>query len=347
MSSASVYDVRNRNSHDSSSGSAQSGRSQAEGRKDGTQKTRRWRRYRPRTCRICLESVHPTFPDAASNGILGSIGSFAFDGRPTYVSEDPELGRLFSPCKCKGSQRHVHQGCLEAWRKASPNTSNYWQCNICKFQYRFSRISWASYLRSTLTQLALTLAVFLALIFILGFFADVILSMWVDPIGTVVDTVNLARGADAFETPPPPLGESNGWLQHWLKGFFSFGILGFVKVALTLSPLHWWNLRSSGILGIGRRPTVTGSRARMENINILLVLAGAVTFLVAIWKAIQKLSGLVMDRLADSVLDIGEDDDDDEEEEEEEEKQNADAIQRMNAKTLPERDAASAGKIMA
>jgi hypothetical protein len=47
------------------------------------------------------------------------------------------------------------------------------------------------------------------------------------------------------------------------------------------------------------------------------------------------------------VLDIGEDDDDDEEEEEEEEKQNADAIQRMNAKTLPERDAASAGKIMA
>jgi hypothetical protein len=273
------------------------------------------RKYGPRTCRICLEQVEPKFPD---NSVLGSFGAFAFSERPTYVSDDAELGRLLSPCKCKGSLRYVHEGCLEAWRKASRDASNYWQCSVCGFKYQMARISWAAYLRSTLVQLVLTLTVFLFLIFTLGFFADPILNMWVDPVGTVAETVTgLVQDVEALKTPLPR--EQTGWVDHWLKGFFSFGIIGFLKVILTLSPFHWWNLRVGGSFGSGRRPA-TGGRARIENVNILLVLVGAITFLVAIWKGIRKVSEKMMDRIADSVLDVGVDEPDEEDESAEDKK---------------------------
>jgi hypothetical protein len=31
--------------------------------------------------------------------------------------EEPELGRLISPCKCKGTIKYVHLECLNQWRK--------------------------------------------------------------------------------------------------------------------------------------------------------------------------------------------------------------------------------------
>jgi hypothetical protein len=34
---------------------------------------------------------------------------------------DPTLGRLFSPCKCKGTMRYVHVECLRRWREMSVN----------------------------------------------------------------------------------------------------------------------------------------------------------------------------------------------------------------------------------
>ena len=36
---------------------------------------------------------------------------------------DPELGRLFSPCLCRGTQRHVHVACLDRWRQMSQGQS--------------------------------------------------------------------------------------------------------------------------------------------------------------------------------------------------------------------------------
>ena len=276
----------------------------------GAPEPARQRHYGPRTCRICLETVQPTFPTRTSS--MASLG-FKSDERPVYRSEDVELGRLLSPCMCKGSQRYVHEGCLESWRKMSPNQSSYWQCSICKFSYKISRLSWASYLRSTIVKLALTLTAFLTLIFVLGFVADPILSMWVDPVGTVAETVTgIMSDIEALKRPSHY--EPDTWMEHWLKGFFSFGILGFVKFLVGLSPLHWWNVRSSVNGGFVRRPVQDG-RGRIENISIYFVVVGAFTFLVAIWKAIGMTSSLLMDKLADSVMDVGTDDGDEEEDE--------------------------------
>ena len=71
--------------------------------------TSRTRRSWPaRTCRICFETVQPRF------GPPSDMPSF-LEPRPQvyYVSEDPALGRLIRPCKCKGSSRYVHEGCLQ------------------------------------------------------------------------------------------------------------------------------------------------------------------------------------------------------------------------------------------
>jgi hypothetical protein len=44
-------------------------------------------------------------------------------------------GRLFRPCKCRGSR--VHEGCLEKWRAIS--VSVHMQCPVCQYKYRLSR----------------------------------------------------------------------------------------------------------------------------------------------------------------------------------------------------------------
>jgi hypothetical protein len=99
---------------------------------------RRTKHYGPRTCRICLDTVLPTFgsPSTSLPNVLQPQPSVS------YISEDPELGRLISPCKCKGSSRYVHEGCLQKWRHADPSYGrrNYWDCPTCGFRYRLERM---------------------------------------------------------------------------------------------------------------------------------------------------------------------------------------------------------------
>ncbi|KAJ4267286.1 hypothetical protein NW762_003390 [Fusarium torreyae] len=268
------------------------------------QSTPRNRRYGPRTCRICLDTEEPRFPDPTS-----TFGIPTSSSRPTYVSDDPELGRLLSPCKCKGSQKYVHEGCLSAWRLANPmEARNYWQCPTCKFTYRISRLHWGSVLSSKWAQVGLTIWFCILSIFILGFIADPLFDLWSDPIGTIGETVtSVVTDIEGLRPPPPP--EPTSWIEHFIKGFFSLGIVGLFKTMFTVSPFHWWQIRSSGVAGGGGRRGGTG-RNRVENINLIFVLIGAFTFLVGIWKFVQKLSARVLKNVSDRVVDVGEDDDD-------------------------------------
>ncbi|KAF4464498.1 RING finger domain [Fusarium albosuccineum] len=261
--------------------------------------------YGPRTCRICLDTEEPRFPTATT-----TFGIPTSSSRPTYASDDPELGRLLSPCKCKGSQKYVHEGCLSAWRLANPmEARNYWQCPTCKFSYRISRLHWSSTLSSKWAQIGLTFVFCILSIFVLGFIADPLFDLWSDPIGTIGETVtSVVTDIEAMRTPPHQ--EPTSWIEHFIKGFFSLGIVGLFKTMVTVNPFHWWQLRNSGIAGGGRRQG-TG-RNRVENINLIFVLIGAFTFLMGIWKAVQKLSARVLKNVSDRVLDVGEDDDDDE-----------------------------------
>ncbi|KAH7247960.1 hypothetical protein FSOLCH5_002262 [Fusarium solani] len=265
------------------------------------------RRYGTRTCRICLDTEEPKFPPEPTT----TFGIATSSSRPTYVSDDPELGRLLSPCKCKGSQKYVHEGCLNAWRLANPmEARNYWQCPTCKFTYRISRLHWGSALSSKWAQVGLTVFFCIMSIFILGFIADPLFDLWSDPIGTIGETVtSVVTDIEALKPPPP--SEPTSWIEHFTKGFFSLGIVGLFKTMISVNPFHWWQLRNSGMAGGGRRQG-TG-RNRVENINLIFVLIGAATFLMGIWKGVQKLSARVLKNVSDRVLDVGEDDGDDDE----------------------------------
>ncbi|KAI0389735.1 hypothetical protein F5Y17DRAFT_447888 [Xylariaceae sp. FL0594] len=254
-----------------------------------------------RRCRICLEWVPPTYEDV---GVLGGIRNRRL--KRQYISEDGD--RLISPCLCKGSIKYMHEGCLKLWMNENPSKG--YKCDICKYEYRIQRMSWGQQLRSPLISLLMTLAILFVTIFLLGFVADPILGLWLDPVGTITDTV--ASGGRFSGSEFVDLDETGGWFEHLIKGVFSLGLLGFVKAFLAMSPWQWWNLRTSGIVGGGTRRAGTG-RERMENINLTLVLIGVFTFLYTVWKVTRKYTEKTLDRASQKILNVQTDDDSEDE----------------------------------
>ncbi|KAI1769630.1 hypothetical protein GGR53DRAFT_9426 [Hypoxylon sp. FL1150] len=244
-----------------------------------------------RMCWICHDEVEATYEEPS---FLDGVRN----RRPKrqYISEDGD--RLVNPCHCKGSVKYVHEGCLKAWMNENPDA---WKCNRCSYQYQMERLNWAQRLRSPIVALGLTVFILIATIFALGFIADPILNLWLDPVGTISDSVT--AGHIRLDDDMDLLPDDAGWFEHFLKGLFSLGLLGFVKAFLVMSPWQWWNLRTSGIIGGGNRRAGTG-RERMESINLLLVVIGVFTFLYAVWKATRKWTQRTLDRASQRILNV-------------------------------------------
>lgn len=110
--------------------------------------------------------------------------------------EDPDLGKLLSPCRCRGTSRYVHQGCLKRWRAASANSgeltthsetsgesvqvnqadlnlaASFYECDQCKYRYQFRRTRIASLVTHPATLLSVTCILFTMLIYVAGFMAN-------------------------------------------------------------------------------------------------------------------------------------------------------------------------------
>ncbi|CZR52978.1 related to RING finger domain protein [Phialocephala subalpina] len=261
----------------------------------------RQRYYASRTCRICLEEVSPTYEP-----LTGGIPSILHPApKVKYVSSDPSSGRLIRPCKCRGSQKYVHEGCLQAWRHSDSayGARTFWECPTCKFKYRLERMRWSRLITSTLTQIVITFAIMLATVFLFGFVADPIINLYLDPYETIT---SIPSGGTQLLLED----EDASWIEHFLKGLASLGLLGFVKVFFAMSPWHWWNLRQTGILG-GRRRGGTG-RDRLEDISWTVVVIGVVTFLAAVWTWVRSWTKSTLEKAGDRVADVQGDEDDDE-----------------------------------
>jgi hypothetical protein len=233
------------------------------------------RHYPPRTCRICLEVVLPTF-ETVAEGLTGILGPAP---RVQYISEDPASGRLIRPCKCKGTQKYVHEGCLQSWRHADPayGRRNYWECPTCKFRYSLERMRWSNWISSTLSQIVLTVLILLTTVFFLGFVADPIINLYLDPLGSFTSNPFSSRVNPKLHVYDD---EDATWTEHILKGLASLGLLGFVKVIFAMSPWQWYNLRNSGLLSGGTRNGRAGiGRDRLADISWWLVIIGVMTFL--------------------------------------------------------------------
>jgi len=146
----------------------------------------------------------------------------------------------------------------------------------------------------------------LTTVFVFGFIADPIINLYLDPYETITSLPTGGTHAIHFED------EESTWLEHFLKGLASLGLLGFVKVIFAMSPWHWWNLRNSGILGGGRGRAANG-RDRMENISWTVVIIGIITFLAAVWTWVRAWTASTLEKAGERVADVQGDDDDIEE----------------------------------
>ncbi|WPH03982.1 Hypothetical protein R9X50_00686500 [Acrodontium crateriforme] len=273
----------------------------SDGQPRGQQQKRQ--HYPPRTCRICLDTVLPTFHTNDSSPFPASITSDEI--RVTYESPAGEGGRLLRPCKCKGTAKYVHEECLSAWRRQDPlQKRNYWQCPTCHYKYRLQRLTYGSWLSSTFVQLGLTLFIFVMAMFALGFVADPIINLYLDPFETIT-TAGGPTGSLIFEDEPVT------WTEHFVKGLASIGLLGFAKFLLTLSPWHWFRFGSGG----GARTTGGTGRERLQQISWITLAIGIVTALYALWRGVRAWSRRTLESASETVMDVPEDvngvDDDD------------------------------------
>jgi hypothetical protein len=159
---------------------------------------------------------------------------------------------------------------LEEWRYARPGSQNLSACSTCKYEYKFERIKWANRIRSPLLAFFLAILIVILCVFLLGFIADPILDVWLGPVGDfVLQDVDYEDDLGLADL------DEDSWNYHFMKGLFSFGLLGFVKTFLAMGPWQWWNLRAHGIGGNRRRGT---GRDRVNDMSLYMVAIGAMTF---------------------------------------------------------------------
>jgi hypothetical protein len=152
-------------------------------------------------------------------------------------------------------------------------------------------------------QVGLTLSIFLISIFVLGFVADPIINMYLDPFTTIA-TAGGPTGSLIYEDEP------TSWLEHWVKGLASLGLLGFAKFLLTLSPFQWFNIRTGG--GLGRSAVRGSGRERLQQLGWITIIVGICTFLFAVWKGVRAWSRKTLEQAGERVLDVpGADEDED------------------------------------
>ncbi|MCJ1407975.1 hypothetical protein MMC19_002047 [Ptychographa xylographoides] len=144
--------------------------------------------------------------------------------------------------------------------------------------------------------------------FALGFVADPIINLYLDP----YSTISSGSFSDLGIKIEPILTDDDvpGWAEHFLKGLASLGMLSFIKV-LFASPWQWWNLRNSGIMSGGRR-TGTDGRDRLANTTWILILIGVGTFLWGVYKGVRAWSRRTLEKASERVMDVPLADDDDE-----------------------------------
>ncbi|KAI8466107.1 MAG: hypothetical protein J3K34DRAFT_472826 [Monoraphidium minutum] len=105
---------------------------------------------------------------AAAAAVAVAPGPVVIDTEESPDEADPD-NPLISPCMCSGSSRFVHRACLAQWRASSHRADAFYQCEVCKFRYQYSRAWWASLLGSRVTLGVVFAASLALLVFLLGF----------------------------------------------------------------------------------------------------------------------------------------------------------------------------------
>jgi|TARA_R110002003_G_scaffold9_9_gene423 hypothetical protein len=163
----------------------------------------------------------------------------------------------------------------------------------------------------------LTILILFLIIFFLGFVADPIIGLYVDPWSYMPWNSRPGPSYSHYDEDDEPYT----WYEHFAKGFASMGVLGFLKVLLA-SPFSYFRIGGGG--GRGR----TG-RDRVEQVSWIIILIGVGTFLAvrgpshrniswvansdqAVYKGVRAWSRRTLERAGERVMDVQNDEDDDE-----------------------------------
>jgi len=270
-------------------------------------KPRSWSQPRPRPrtdsrqCWMCHDEEFPTYEEPS---VLDGVRRRRL--RKTWIPKDPTTGPLLSPCLCKGSIGYIHESCLKEYIQ----NHGAFKCPTCGYTYQLQRLTWAARVQSPVLTLLLTLGIFVVTTFVLGYAGDYILELYLDPLGTIADSVT--NGGLSIEDEMDFALDSDSWALHFVKGFLSLGLLGFVKAFLAMTPWQWWNLRTSATI-YGR--TGANGRRRVENINLAFVVIGVFTFLWAVWKGTRAWINKRLLEASFKILNVRKEDDEDDEDE--------------------------------
>jgi hypothetical protein len=138
------------------------------------------------------------------------------------------------------------------------------------------RLPWDSADDHVAAQLILTFLIFFATIFVLGFVAEPLIAVCMDPWGSIFGLFNFFSweptwADDIGYRDYVQEDHDKSWTTHFTMGFASLGLLSMAKTMLT-SPVQIWFRRS------GRRGPASG-RDRLSNLSWLMILIGAATFI--------------------------------------------------------------------
>lgn len=114
--------------------------------------------------------------DADDDATSQAICRICLDGPQSESEGGESLGRLLSPCRCKGTMKYVHATCLDRWRSMSARTSSIIACDQCGAPYRFRKSKYVGIATSPALLFALSFFLFLLLIWTVGLFA----TFWMD-----------------------------------------------------------------------------------------------------------------------------------------------------------------------
>ena len=113
------------------------------------------------------------------------------------AEEEAELGRLISPCHCRGSIRYVHVNCLKQWRTLSQSRSAFWSCPQCGFRYAFARTRALGLATSPVILSSASVILFTIIVFLSSFLATYFIPD-VESLNEPIMTNQRVRDSDSF-----------------------------------------------------------------------------------------------------------------------------------------------------
>ncbi|KAG0028576.1 hypothetical protein BGZ81_004591 [Podila clonocystis] len=235
------------------------------------------------------------------------------------VDEEDTLGRLISPCLCKGSMKYVHVECLNAWRARSPKQESHYKCDTCKYAFSFRRTSFARYLAHPLTVFVLTILVFVAAVFAAGFAMKLLLYLTMDEAQEFIypadldefdedELIRLKEDFVIFKTPDSLRAVFRIDKSHMVFGSFFVSIIGFLQLFLSTI----WMGGGGGVfriggfgLGGGRR---RGERQREAGIGgvlmVMILVFGLFKSVYTTYQFVNRMSRKALAKAEHMVLEV-------------------------------------------